>query len=200
MPLPTIDVQVAPEPVLDPGVGAAEQARRSKLYVSVAAKFWISVAFACLWVGGSVWLSLPWLRDLRGYVGEAGAIVIIALVAYIPALIMAFMAMSLMLDRQPELKLSQSGTGVTIVIAARNEAPGIAETVQSAIRTDYPGPVTFMLADNGSTDLTCEIATRAAAELGVDLVVVHEPKPGKATDAFGSVGLGLALDAARKFG
>ena len=37
-----------------------------------------------------------------------------------------------------------------------------------------------MLADNGSTDATCEVAERIAAELGVVLVVVHEPKPGKA--------------------
>jgi biofilm PGA synthesis N-glycosyltransferase PgaC len=181
-----VDLLGAPETELLPSDAPVDPDRsnppayRSRWYVSVAAKFWISMIFAALWVAGSVWLSLPWIRDLRGDVGEAGAIVIVALVAYVPALIMAFMAMSLLLDRQPELKLSQSGTGVTVVIAARNEAPGIAETVQSAIRSDYAGPVTFMLADNGSTDLTCEIATHAAAELGVSLVVVHEPKPGKA--------------------
>jgi biofilm PGA synthesis N-glycosyltransferase PgaC len=175
-----VELLVAPESERRRSEIPADPPYGSKWYLSVAAKFWISVIFAALWVAGSVWLSLPWLRDLRGYVGEAGAIAIVALVAYIPALIMAFMAMSLLLDRQPELKVSQSGTGVTIVIAARNEAGAIAQTVQSAIRTDYTGPVTFMLADNGSTDLTCAIATRAAAELGVELMVVHEPTPGKA--------------------
>ena len=94
----------------------------------------------------------------RGYVGPVGAIVAVTLVAYIPALFMAFMAMSLLLDRQPALRVSQSNTGVTIVIAARNEEAGIAETIRSAVQTDYAGPVTFMLADNGSTDATCRVA------------------------------------------
>ena len=48
------------------------------------------------------------------------------------------------------------------------------------MQTDYAGPVTFMLADNGSTDETCLIAKLEAIALGVELVVIHEPKPGKA--------------------
>src|SRR5436190_7662692 len=127
-----VDLAPAPEPDLLPGEGDPKP--RSGRYVSVAAKFWLSVAFAVVWVSGSVWLSLPWLRDLSGYVGEAGAIVVVALIAYIPALLMAFMAMSLLLDRQPELRVSQSNTGVTVVIAARNEEARIAETVRSAAK------------------------------------------------------------------
>ena len=175
-----VDVETRQEPDLVPAETPAGPGRRAKWYLPVAAKFWISVSFGLLWLSGSIWLSLPWLRDLRGYVGLFGAIAAVTLVAYIPALLMAFMAMSLVLDRQPELRVSQSDTGVTIVIAARNEEAGIAETVRSAVETDYAGPVTFMLADNGSTDATCAVATRVAAALGVDLVVVHEPKPGKA--------------------
>ena len=37
-----------------------------------------------------------------------------------------------------------------------------------------------MLADNGSTDATCAVAERVATALGVELVIIHEPKPGKA--------------------
>ena len=48
------------------------------------------------------------------------------------------------------------------------------------MQTDYDGPVTFMLADNGSTDATCQVAARVATALGVELVIIHEPKPGKA--------------------
>src|SRR5258705_11788210 len=98
------------------------------------------------------------MRELQGYVGLFGAIAAITLVAYIPALLMAFMAMSLILDRQPELRVSQSTVGVTIIIAARNEEAGIAQTVRSAVQNDYAGPVTYMLADNGSDDRTCEVA------------------------------------------
>lgn len=159
---------------------AATPGPRAKRYVPVAAKFWISVAFAIVWVAGSVWLSLPWLHELSGYVSIWGAIAAVALVAYIPALLMSFMAMSLLLDRQPPLRVTHPTAGVTIVIAARNEQAGIADTIRHAAQTDYDGPVGFILADNGSTDATCEIAVRTAGELDLDLVVLHEPKPGKA--------------------
>src|SRR6476661_494124 len=175
-----VELERERDPDLLPSRGPGDARPRAKWYLPVAAKFWISVLFAVAWLAGSVWLSLPWLRDLRGYVGPFGAILAVTLVAYIPALLMAFMAMSLLLDRQPELRVSQSNTGVTAVIAARNEEAGIAETGRSAAKTDYTGPVTIMLADNGSTDATCEVAERTAAELGIELVVVHEPKPGKA--------------------
>ncbi len=151
-----------------------------RFYVPVAAKFVISVLFACAWVGGSFWLSLPWLRDLVRHVGVVPAIVVVTLLAYVPGLIVAFMAMSLLLDRQPPLKVANPTTAVTIVIAARNEEAGIAETIRYAARTDYDGPVTIVLADNGSTDATRKIARATALELDIELVVSREPKPGKA--------------------
>ena len=150
-----VDLEREQNPELAPAGGPAAPKPEARWYLPVAAKFWISVSFGFVWLAGSVWLSLPWLRDLSGYVGPVGAIAAVTLVAYIPALLMAFMAMSLLLDRQPALRVSQSTTGVTIVIAARNEEAGIAETIRSAVQTDYAGPVTFMLADNGSTDATC---------------------------------------------
>jgi biofilm PGA synthesis N-glycosyltransferase PgaC len=175
-----VDVEREQKPDLAPARGPAPRGPLATWYLPVAAKFWISVSFGLVWLAGSVWLSLPWIRDLSGYIGMVGAITAVALVAYIPALLMAFMAMSLLLDRQPALHVSQSNTGVTIVIAARNEEAGIAETIRSAVQTDYAGPVTFMLADNGSTDATCEVAERVATALDAELVIIHEPKPGKA--------------------
>jgi biofilm PGA synthesis N-glycosyltransferase PgaC len=175
-----VDVEREQKPDLAPAGSPAPREPRATWYLPVAAKFWISVSFGLVWLAGSVWLSRPWVRDLSGYFGMVGAITAVALVAYIPALLMAFMAMSLLLDRQPALHVSHSTTGVTIVIAARNEEAGIAETVRSAVQTDYAGPVTFMLADNGSTDATCRVAARVATALGAELVIIHEPKPGKA--------------------
>ena len=156
-----------------------EQGRR-RFYVPVAAKFILSVVVAVLWVGAAVWVSLPWLRDLRTDVGSVGAVVIVALLAYVPGLIVSFMAMSLLLDRQPPLRVLNPTTALTIVIAARNEERGIAETIRHASRSDYAGPVTIVLADNGSTDRTCAMARAEAEELGIDLVIAHEPRPGKA--------------------
>ncbi len=155
-------------------------APRAARYISVAAKFWIAALFSVAWLGLAIWLSRPWLHDLADVVTLAGAIVIVTLVAYIPALLMSFMAMSLLLDRQPALRVAHPTTGVTIVIAARNEEAGMAETIRHAAMTDYDGPVTLILADNGSTDSTCAVARRTAQELDVELRIVHEPKPGKA--------------------
>ncbi len=36
-----------------------------------------------------------------------------------------------------------------------------------------------MLADNGSTDATCAVAEQTAAEMGVELSIIHETTPGK---------------------
>ena len=63
-------------PARQPG---PRRSRQTRWYLPVAAKFWISVAFGVVWLAGSVWLSLPWLRDLSGYVGEVGAIAAVTL-------------------------------------------------------------------------------------------------------------------------
>src|SRR5690242_4030256 len=173
-------LQSARQPLLAPTGAPAPPREPSRLYISVAAKFWIAALFTIAWLALSIWLCRPWLHDLAAYVTTAGAIVIVTLVAYIPALLMSFMAMSLLLDRQPALRVAHPTTGVTIVIAARNEEAGIAETIRHAVHTDYDGPVALILADNGSTDATCVVARRTAQELDVDLHVVHELKPGKA--------------------
>jgi poly-beta-1,6-N-acetyl-D-glucosamine synthase len=54
---------------------------------------------------------------------------------------------------------------LTIIIAARNEECGIAATIEAISRTDYAGPVSVILADNGSTDGTCEQAREVAGRL-----------------------------------
>jgi biofilm PGA synthesis N-glycosyltransferase PgaC len=156
-----------------------DQRERRRFYVPVAAKFIIALAVAFGWVTLSVWLSRPWVHDLRADVGLAPAITVVVLVAYVPGLIMSFMAASLALDRQPPLRVRNPTTAVTFIIAARNEEAGIADTIRYAARADYDGPVTFVLADNGSTDATCAVARRVADELDIDLVIVHESTPGK---------------------
>lgn len=153
--------------------------RRRRFYLSVSAKLVLAVAFATAWVALSVWVSLPWVRDLDETVGLVLAWTIVVLVAFLPGFIVALMAMSLLLDRQPPLSPAVPTTGVTVVIAARDEEAGIADTVRYAARSDYAGTVSIVLADNGSTDRTCERAREAACELGVALRVVHEPTPGK---------------------
>ena len=51
---------------------------------------------------------------------------------------------------------------VTAVVPARNEADGIAASIGSLLKQDYPGPWTVILVDDDSSDGTAEIARRAA--------------------------------------
>jgi hopene-associated glycosyltransferase HpnB len=55
---------------------------------------------------------------------------------------------------------------VAAVIPARDEAEGVAETISSLLRQDYPGDFTVILVDDQSRDGTAQVAAAAAAALG----------------------------------
>jgi len=148
-------------------------------YVSVAAKFTMAMTFTLGWVALSVWISSAWVDELDALTGPVLAWTIVVLVAYLPGAIVAFLAVSLVLDRQPPLHMESPTTPLTVIIAARNEERGIGETIVAISRTDYAGPVTIILADNGSTDGTCDVARETAADLDVSLQIISELTPGK---------------------
>ena len=148
-------------------------------YVSVAAKFTMAMTFTLGWVALSVWISSAWVDELDALTGPVLAWTIVVLVAYLPGAIVAFLAVSLVLDRQPPLHMESPTTPLTVIIAARDEERGIGETIAAISRTDYAGPVTIILADNGSTDGTCDAARETAADLDVSLQIISELTPGK---------------------
>lgn len=171
----------SPEPDSpSPTDSSRDPAPRRGLYLPVTAKFAVAVTFAALWVGASVWISQPWIADLDSAIGAVLAWTIVALVAYLPGAIVAFLAGSLLLDRQPPLGGSPPTAAVTLIIAARDEEAVIGATLLAIARSDYGGPVAVILADNGSTDATVEVARSAAAEAGIHLTVIQETTPGKA--------------------
>ncbi|MDQ5841638.1 MAG: glycosyltransferase [Chloroflexota bacterium] len=137
------------------------------------------MAFTVAWVWLSVWISGGWVRELTPVTGTVLAWVIVILVAYLPGAVVAFLAASLGLDRQPPLRVRSPTTALTVIIAARNEERCIGETITALSLQDYAGPVSVILADNGSTDSTCDIARRTAADLGVSLRIILELTRGK---------------------
>src|SRR5260221_2728740 len=153
--------------------------RRRHWYFPVAAKFAVAQAFAVGWMLFSVWLSIPWLRDLSGLVTPVPAFVIILLVAYIPGWLVAFLAISLVLDRQPRLARCDPGVPVTIVIAARNEADQIADTLGYIAKQDYRSRLDVLVLGNGSTDGTSAVAEAAAAALELPIRCITETRPGQ---------------------
>jgi hopene-associated glycosyltransferase HpnB len=55
---------------------------------------------------------------------------------------------------------------VVAVVPARNEADGVAETIESLLKQNYLGNFRVVLVDDGSSDATVEAALRAAAAAG----------------------------------
>jgi biofilm PGA synthesis N-glycosyltransferase PgaC len=168
-----------PAPGTTPQVVPPQPAARRRLYVSVTWKLALAQAVALGWLGVSIWLSLPWVDDLAAAVGIVPAVLVVSLVAYLPGWLVAFLAVSLLLDRQPPVRATHPTAPVTVVIAARNQAERLEETIAYIARQDYQGPVSVLVADNGSTDGTQAIAEAFGAASGPDLRCIAEPRPGK---------------------
>ena len=114
-------------------------------------------------------------RRNRAGAGETAAVC----VAYLPGWLVAFLAISLLLDRQPPLRKSHPTVPVTVLIAARNEADRIQETVAYIAGQDCPGPVEVLVVDNGSIDGTRAVAEAYGAATGQQVRCITEPRPGK---------------------
>jgi biofilm PGA synthesis N-glycosyltransferase PgaC len=144
-----------------------------RFYLPVKAKFVIALVAACGWAGLSIWLSVPWLRDLAGTIGWAATVFIITFIAYVPGFMNAFLVSTILLDRRPARTLPSSYPGVTVLVACYNEAGTIADTLRSLSLQDYAGPLEVLVLDDGSTDATAAIAEQAAAAFAADDISIR---------------------------
>ena len=69
--------------------------------------------------------------------------------------------------------------GLTVLIAAYNEAKVIAATVQSVLATDYGGPIEVLVVNDGSRDATAQIVSELA-EKDSRVRLIDQPNTGKA--------------------
>jgi len=152
---------------------------RAEKYIPVKSKFISGHIAAFLWMCFSIFLSIPWVLDLADLVSLPVSVFIITGLAYIPGYLNAFMIISLLLDRQPPLKNERPDKDITILIAAKNEADKIENTLKYIAKQDYDGKIRVLLVDNGSTDETSERALDAAIKHNLDLTVLKEEKTGK---------------------
>lgn len=151
---------------------AAEQAQkfeteRRRFYLSVRVKFVLSITIAVVWTGLSIWLSQRWLNELALVVGWAGALIAIGFIAYVPGFMNAFLISTLLLDRKPPQRQISEYPGLTVLVAAYNEAAGIADTITSLARQDYAGPYQVIILNDGSTDNTADIVREQLDKLRV---------------------------------
>jgi poly-beta-1,6-N-acetyl-D-glucosamine synthase len=132
-------------------------------------------------------LSDPWRSELEDAIGPIASWLIPALLAYVPALVVGFLAFTLILSRyrypalQPPPGDWPEGEWppITIVIAAWNEEDTIVPTLERIAGLSYPGPIEVVLADNNSTDRTAARAEQAARRLGLRYRRVLESGAGK---------------------
>ncbi|MBV8051258.1 MAG: glycosyltransferase [Acidobacteriaceae bacterium] len=83
-------------------------------------------------------------------------------------------------DDLPAAATVTPGKRIAVIVPARNEAPTVANTINSLLRQEYPGVVQVYLVDDHSSDGTAERAGEAAVQAGrIDrlTIVVAEPLP-----------------------
>lgn len=153
-----------------PSSGAADVTHGSfgapgRLYLSLRAKFAIACVLAVVWTALSVWLSMPWVRELSTVTGTVPAVLIIAFIAYLSGFMNSFLLSTLLIDRHPPRKVQANYPGSTVLVAAYNEAAAIRDTLTSLARQDYPGPVEILVLNDGSSDDTVAVAEAAIAEV-----------------------------------
>ena len=159
------------------------------IYWNVQVKFAIALLFSIGWMALSIWVALPWLRDLARLSSWALAIFAVGGVAIVPGFMNAFLLASLMMDKRPPREALLAYPGVTILVAAYNEAASIADTIESIRRQHYPGPFEVMVIDDGSSDATPEIVSKLHFPW---LSLIRQPK-----NAGKSAALNRGLAAAR---
>jgi poly-beta-1,6-N-acetyl-D-glucosamine synthase len=136
--------------------------RRGGLYVPLWARVSLTVVGGLLWVVFSLWLSQAWIRSLGQDIGTPMAIAVITGIALIPGYLNIQLLISIIIDRPPPLRLDLDFPRISLLVAAYNEQDAIAETLDYALRTDYPGSFEIVVADDGSTDRTREIVAEYA--------------------------------------
>ncbi|HEY5993596.1 MAG TPA: glycosyltransferase [Gallionellaceae bacterium] len=126
------------------------------IYIPVKTKFAIVFALALIWMAVSLWLSIPWFRDLSDKIGWLLAGFLIAFIAIIPGFMNAFLLSSILFDRRPRAASISQYPPVTVLVPAFNEAAAIADTMTSIFKQDYPGMLKVLVVNDGSRDATAE--------------------------------------------
>ena len=150
------------------------------MYIQVKTKFVLSLVIATVWMGLSIWLSLPWYEQLSEHTTPWLAAFLIGFIAIIPGFMNAFIMSALALDKRPKLPERTDFPGVTVLIAAYNEASSIEDTVRSLMRQDYPGRMQVVVINDGSADATAEIVRGLLPEFANLQLVDLKQNGGKA--------------------
>jgi biofilm PGA synthesis N-glycosyltransferase PgaC len=148
-------------------------------YIPLKLRVAFTVLAGVCWLAFATWLSRSWIATLGHDITVPLAIAVITGIALIPGYLNIQLITAILLDRPRELRFDLDYPAVTLIIAAYNEERSIAETLDYALRTDYPGRFEVVVADDGSTDRTREIVAEYAERLA-NVRLVEAEHGGKA--------------------
>ncbi len=152
---------------------------RRRIYVGLHLKLALVIGIALTWAGLSLWIAIPWIEELGESITLPLAILVILGIAIIPGYLNANLIASLLIDRPPPLRFDLAFPSLTVVVACFEEEATIEETLAYVGKQGYPGEMRILVADDGSSDRTAELA-RARAALDERISVVTFPHGGKA--------------------
>ncbi|MFI5038068.1 MAG: glycosyltransferase [Solirubrobacterales bacterium] len=150
-----------PERRRHPPAPAAE--RRRRFYIPLKLRVALTFVAGLLWVCFSLWLSRSWIRTLGHDITTPLAIFVITGIALIPGYLNIQLLSSILVDNPPRLHYDVEFPQVALLIATYNEQGSIAETLDYALRANYPERFEIVVADDGSSDWTREIVAEYAA-------------------------------------
>jgi poly-beta-1,6-N-acetyl-D-glucosamine synthase len=148
-------------------------------YLRVSTRFRISVLCGLSWMCLSAWLAWPWINELASSISFPAALVLITGIALIPGYLNVQLVTSLLVDHPAPIDFDFTYPGLTLLVAAYNEECDIAQTLAYALDQEYPGPLSVIVIDDGSSDETVSIA-RGFARLDGRVRVMEVPHGGKA--------------------
>ena len=146
--------------------------KTTQAYLPVSQKFTLAFIFSLLWFGASSWFSYPWLLDLSGIIGFPLATFIILFLAIIPGFINSFVAVALLFDKRPKALPLLNAPDVTILLPVYNDGDVVESAIESLLKQVYPGKISILLINDGSTDKTAHIL-EAIAKNHPDIEFIH---------------------------
>lgn len=130
------------------------------MYISVKAKYLLSMIIATLWGIFSYFIAEKWINDIAELTTSYFiAYFVIFGIAIIPGFMNAFLIVSLLLDKRPKRKQVTNADypPISILVSAYNEEKSILSTLESISKQHYPGQMEVILVNDGSTDNTSKI-------------------------------------------
>ena len=128
--------------------------------MSTKTKYLVSLIYATLWLTLSLYFAIPWMHEVSQYIPFWLCFIAITGSALIPGMAMAFVNLSLLLDKRRELKTPPYTPPISIIVAAYNDEEYIECTLKSIADQHYLGDIELIVADDGSTDGTRKIVER----------------------------------------